>query len=157
MSCNRKPALPPVSTTPSTSSSHDSSSASPDLRRAVTVEGDRAVFSKILQIATWAVCFLWMVEGVTSVDDLTCLYTTLVSFAIEHDWGRIHRSAVQNSHHDLHPRRYIAFCFMHRSHWHWKMVTIELFTHVKLSPVNYLRLCCWWDSCLFPLLITLQS
>ena len=42
------------STTPSTSSFHDSSSASLDLRRAVTVEGDRAVFSKIMQIATSA-------------------------------------------------------------------------------------------------------
>ena len=89
----------PPSTTPSTSSSPDASSASPDLRRAVTVEGDRAVFSKILQIATSAVRFLWMAEGVTSGDDLTCLYTSLVSFAIEHDWGRIHRSAVQKSTH----------------------------------------------------------
>ena len=104
MSCNRKPALPSVScrtpsTTPSTSSSHDSSSASLDPRRAVTVEGDRAVFSKIMQIATSAVRFLWMAEGVTSVDDLTCLYTSLVSFAIEHSWGRRHRSVVQESTH----------------------------------------------------------
>ena len=42
----RKPMLAPVelieppSTTPSTSSSRDSSSESPDLQRAVTVEGD---------------------------------------------------------------------------------------------------------------------
>ena len=63
------------STTPSTSSSHDSSSASPDLRRAVTVEGDRAVFSRIMQIAPSAVRDLWTAEGVTSVDDLACLYT----------------------------------------------------------------------------------
>ena len=45
----------------------------------MTVEGDRAVSSKIMQIATSAVRFLWMAEGVTSVDDLTCLYTSLVS------------------------------------------------------------------------------
>ena len=63
------------STTPSTSSSHSSSSESPDLRRAVTVEGDRAVFSKIMQITTSAVRNLWKAEGLTSVDDLACLYT----------------------------------------------------------------------------------
>ena len=63
------------STTPSTSSFHDSSSASLDLRRAVTVEGHRAVFSKIMQTATSAVRDLWTAEGVTSVDDLTCMYT----------------------------------------------------------------------------------
>ena len=40
--------------TPSTSSSH-SSLASSDFRRAVTVEGDRAVFSKIMHIVTSAV------------------------------------------------------------------------------------------------------
>ena len=62
--------------THSTSSSHVSSSESPDLRRAATVEGDRAVFSGIMQIITSAVRDLWIAEGVTSVDDLACLYTT---------------------------------------------------------------------------------
>ena len=47
---------------PSTSSSHDSSSESPVLRRAVTVEGDRAVFSETMQIATSAVRDLWTAE-----------------------------------------------------------------------------------------------
>ena len=50
----------------STSSSHVSSSESPDLRRAVTVEGGRAVFSEIMQIRTSAVRELWIAEGVTS-------------------------------------------------------------------------------------------
>ena len=62
--------------THSTSSSHVSSSESPDLRRAVIVEGDRAVFYEIMQIITSAVRELWMAEGVTSVDDPACLYTT---------------------------------------------------------------------------------
>ena len=44
-----------ASTTLSTSSSPASSSESPKLRRAVTVEGDRAVFSEIMQITTSAV------------------------------------------------------------------------------------------------------
>ena len=39
------------------------SSESPDPRRAVTVEGDRAVFSKIMKIATSAVRNLWTAEG----------------------------------------------------------------------------------------------
>ena len=43
------------SATPSASSSHISSSESPDLMRAVTVEGDRAIFSEIMQIITSAV------------------------------------------------------------------------------------------------------
>ena len=51
---------------------HVSSSESPDLRRAVTVEGDRAVFSEIMQIITSAVRELWIAEGVMSVDDLAC-------------------------------------------------------------------------------------
>ena len=65
-----------ASITPPPSSSHVSSSESPDLRRAVTVEGDRAVFSEIMQIMTSAVRNLWIAEGVKSVDDLACLYTT---------------------------------------------------------------------------------
>ena len=63
-------------TTLSTSSSPSSSSDSPNLRRAVTVEGDRAVFSEIMQITTSAVRKLWIAEGVRTVDDLACLYTT---------------------------------------------------------------------------------
>ena len=63
-------------TTLSTSSSPSSSNDSPDLRRAVTVEGDRAVFSEIMQITTSAVRKLWIAEGVKTVDDLACLYTT---------------------------------------------------------------------------------
>ena len=62
--------------THSTSSSHVPPSESPDLRRAVTVKGDRAVFSEVMQIITSAVRELWIAEGVTSVDDLACLYTT---------------------------------------------------------------------------------
>ena len=65
-----------ASTTLSTSSSHASSSESPNLRRAVTVEGDRAVFSEIMQIMTSAVRKLWIAEGVKTVDDPACLYTT---------------------------------------------------------------------------------
>ena len=65
-----------ASTTPPPNSSHVSSSESPDLRRAVTVEGDRAVFSEIMQIMTSAFRKLWIAEGVKSVDDLACLYTT---------------------------------------------------------------------------------
>ena len=59
--------------THSTSSSHVSSSESPDLRRAIIVEGDRAVFSEIMQIITSAVRELWIAEGMTSVDDPACL------------------------------------------------------------------------------------
>ena len=59
-----------ASTILSTSSSHVSSSESPDLRRAVTVEGE------IMQIMTSPVRKLWIAEGVKSVDDLACLYTT---------------------------------------------------------------------------------
>ena len=71
--------IPPRTVLPqyfSTSSSHVSSSESPDLRRAVTVKGDRAVFSEIMQIMTSAVRKLWIAEGVKSVDDLSCLYTS---------------------------------------------------------------------------------
>ena len=64
-----------ASTTLSTSSSHASSSESPNLRRAVTVEGARAVFSEIMQIMTSAVRKLWTAEVVKTVDDLACLYT----------------------------------------------------------------------------------
>ena len=65
-----------ASTILSTNSSHVSSSESPDLRRAVIVKGDRAVFSEIMQVMTSAVRKLWIAEGVKSVDDLACLYTT---------------------------------------------------------------------------------
>ena len=65
-----------LASTPTTRTSHVSSSESTDLRRAVTVEGDRAVFSEIMQIMTSAVRKLWIAEGVKSVDDLACLYTT---------------------------------------------------------------------------------
>ena len=63
-------------TTLSTSSSLSSSSDSPNLRRAVTVEGDQPVLSEIMQITTSAVRKLWIAEGVKTVDDLACLYTT---------------------------------------------------------------------------------
>ena len=65
-----------AATTLSTSSSPSSSSGSPNIRRAVTVEGDRAVFSEIMQITSSAVRKLWIAEGVKTVDDLACLYTT---------------------------------------------------------------------------------
>ena len=64
------------SATLSSSSSLSSSSDSPNLRRSVTVEGDQAVFSEIMQITTSAVRKLWIAEGVKTVDDLACLYTT---------------------------------------------------------------------------------
>ena len=38
-----------------------------------------------MQIATSAVRDLWTAEGVTSVDDLTCMYTSFVSYALEHN------------------------------------------------------------------------
>ena len=49
-------------TTLSTSLSLSSSSNSPNLRRAVTVEGDQAVLSEIMQITTSAVRKLWIAE-----------------------------------------------------------------------------------------------
>ena len=60
----------------STSSSFSSSSDSPCLKRSVTVEGDQAVFSEIMQIITSAVRKLWIAEGVETVDDLACVYAT---------------------------------------------------------------------------------
>ena len=60
----------------STSSCLSSSSDSPNLKRSVTVEGDQAVFSEIMQITTSAVHKLWIAEGVETVDDLACLYST---------------------------------------------------------------------------------
>ena len=60
----------------STSSCLSSSSDSPNLKRSVTVEGDQAVFSEIMQITTSAVLKLWIAEGVETVDDLACLYAT---------------------------------------------------------------------------------
>ena len=39
------------------------------------VEGDRAVFSKIMQIVPSSVRDVRTAEGVTTVDDLACLYT----------------------------------------------------------------------------------
>ena len=59
----------------STSSSLSSSSDSPNLKRSVTVEGDQAVFSEIMQITTSAVRKLW-IAGEETVYDLACLYAT---------------------------------------------------------------------------------
>ena len=60
----------------STSSCLSSSSDSPNLKRSVTVEGDQAVFSEIMQITTSAVRKLWIAQGVSVKSaQRTCLFS----------------------------------------------------------------------------------